>query len=532
MNNLLISFMIIFTIALAIVIVLLFSAHSEKMSLLFSTYRASTYKMPQEIMLLYTKQLDRVEKSLNINVTKEHKIPKKIYRIWCVNGPGFCSGRKAGHNSLKITTENAPEWEQIIYTDKEIDNFVRNNFPEEPRISRAYFSINEKYRAARADLARLLIVYKYGGLYMDMKSCLTGPIPDIPNDKDMYCSHWIEEDKAFSHVFGYDGEIQNWYIYGRKGSSILKDIITHIVTNIENIVENSGYLDSYIVPDPTPSKLKVIITTGPFALTTAIKKSSNKGDVYISNDINKVIGYNCDNSHEEKGHYSTLSEDLILQKNHTTYIPKNIYMTYYDLSKIPAKVFDALEKYTKGYNVEIYDDRMCKEYLEKNYGKDAVEIFDNFTDGAHKADFWRFCILYQRGGIYMDIKTILIKPLDTIFIDKKNLWYTVLCYCNTCIYNGIIASPPFNPVLRDILKYMYKNPIPYRYHEYIIKFLNFSENRTLGKFNVGLNKQRDNWECMLFEEICYQGNDRYGLNCSVYNKSNKVFGIRYDDFPW
>ena len=71
------------------------------------------------------------------------------------------------------------------------------------------------------------------------------------------------------------------------------------------------------------------------------------------------------------------------------------------------------------------------DFLKKYFNKKVLDKFNNLT-GAHKADLWRYCILFLNGGIYLDIKTVLRKPLSEIFT-REDTWYTVASKNqNTC----------------------------------------------------------------------------------------------------
>ncbi len=57
----------------------------------------------------------------------------------------------------------------------------------------------------------------------------------------------------------------------------------------------------------------------------------------------------------------------------------------------------------------------------------------------HIADLMRICIMYQRGGIYLDTDLILLKHLRDIL--KSNV-VTMCQESDTKVWNGFIASPP------------------------------------------------------------------------------------------
>tara|TARA_B110000977_G_C10963423_1_gene449453 strand:+ start:58 stop:963 length:906 start_codon:yes stop_codon:yes gene_type:complete len=225
------------------------------------------------------------------------------------------------------------EWEQKIYTDEEIENFIIKEFGENSKIYQAYLLINAKYSASRSDLARLLLIFVYGGIYLDMKSCIRKEyLPEIPDDKDLWVSNWEYIMKPNIHLFK-NGEYQNWYIYGRPRSKILKSIIEYIVDNI--LLQHEGIYNfdfkNLVILHKTYSKSRVLSTTGPIALTNAINISKHKDDVLIDNTINKYLKYYCErvnnNLTNSKKHYSGVKSQYILKKFN---IKPNLYIFEFD----------------------------------------------------------------------------------------------------------------------------------------------------------------------------------------------------------
>jgi len=216
--------------------------------------------------------------------------------------------------------------------------------------------------------------------------------------------------------------------------------------------------------------------------------------------------------------------------------PKDVYMTYYDLDKIPGYVLENIYRYCKGFKIHIYNDDMCKQFLLEYYGERAVEIFKSFKKGAHKADFWRYCILYSFGGYYFDIKTYFQKPIKNIFTENGNTMYMVICDGDSCIYNGIIVTPPNNPILYKEIRYMFKNNKPRIYREYVNHLLETLQNE--GASKLGENKLKNSWNCVLFKEYCKRCDasekcDRYNLDCKIKDNNGSIlFNTRYKDFPW
>ena len=77
------------------------------------------------------------------------------------------------------------------------------------------------------------------------------------------------------------------------------------------------------------------------------------------------------------------------------------------------------------YDYIFFDDERCKQFLKDEYGEEYLHIFNMLGNGATKADFFRWCYLYKKGGIYLDIDMVCIKPLreyitdDLSFVSRK-----------------------------------------------------------------------------------------------------------------
>ena len=70
---------------------------------------------------------------------------------------------------IKYSQSNNPSYKIRMYTEKMRSRFIKKHFPE---FYKYYIRINSNYGAAKADIWRVLILYKYGGIYIDCKSKL------------------------------------------------------------------------------------------------------------------------------------------------------------------------------------------------------------------------------------------------------------------------------------------------------------------------------------------------------------------------
>ncbi len=102
-------------------------------------------------------------------------------------------------------------------------------------------------------------------------------------------------------------------------------------------------------------------------------------------------------------------------------IPLCIYQTWHT-TNLPPKMQQAVNT-IKAHNPEfqhfLYDDNMCREFIRDNFPEDVLRAYDLLIPGAYKADLWRYCILYKKGGIYLDISYTPFNNFKFLNLTKK-----------------------------------------------------------------------------------------------------------------
>jgi hypothetical protein len=234
-------------------------------------------------------------------------------------------------------------------------------------------------------------------------------------------------------------------------------------------------------------------------------------------------------------------------------IPKLLWQTtYLDPAQVPTR--SLLGEYAAGYEHTIADDAACEAFIVDHFPY-AAETWRALR-GAHRADLWRYFVLYVHGGVYLDIKTVLHQPLDELFPSRgdKLTWYTVVCTTQLdCIYNGIIASPPGNPIFLTLIEYMITHPmtcnLPHlwcpTYHAYVKHAKRAIEERYGATVRGDTVLEDAETRVVLRSEICADDEcqrtpkkrkDQYGLCCNVYDRAvdpqSPVITVRDADYPW
>ena len=216
-------------------------------------------------------------------------------------------------------------------------------------------------------------------------------------------------------------------------------------------------------------------------------------------------------------------------------IPKIILQTYSNPTRIPKKVESNFNKFAKGYERRVYSDSDAIQFLSQYFSVAVLNKFTTLKRGAHKADLLRYCLLYIYGGIYLDIKTELVQPIDEMFKDRTIT--TCLTKGARSTYQGIIAAPPCQPIFLHLIHLILSRSNSPRYHRFVKDFYAFIK-MDVGRVEEGYLKGKMH-DYMIFTEHvtrgsdnCHDGLDRYGVCSNITLNGRRIFKTRYADYPW
>lgn len=100
-------------------------------------------------------------------------------------------------------------------------------------------------------------------------------------------------------------------------------------------------------------------------------------------------------------------------------IPKQIFQTFKTkkLSWITRYHVARLKRMNPEYEYHFYDDEMIIDFFKEEFPPEYLKAYQRITIGAAKADFFRYAVLYKKGGIYLDLDAKLIKPFRKFIFD-------------------------------------------------------------------------------------------------------------------
>lgn len=215
--------------------------------------------------------------------------------------------------SVDAMRRRNPGWEYRFYEDADVADYILQNYGSD---FLAYFqALNPKYAAAKADLFRYLVMYRDGGVYLDIKSHATRPLDEVLAPSDQFLlSHWPDDGEGQHSAWGLHaelrgvpgGEYQQWFIVAAPGHPFMKATIEAVLRNIR----------SYSPLTHSIGKPAVLRTTGPIAYTRAIAPIRTQHPhrvVDSQDDLGFQYSIYPEQTHEAAlgAHYSEVGEALV-----------------------------------------------------------------------------------------------------------------------------------------------------------------------------------------------------------------------------
>lgn len=105
-------------------------------------------------------------------------------------------------------------------------------------------------------------------------------------------------------------------------------------------------------------------------------------------------------------------------------IPKIIHQTYTNPNKLGKEFLDnidMLKKRNSDWKYKFYSGRDRIDFIEEHFSGNVLKSYLKIDNryAACQADFFRYLVLFMHGGVYLDIKSTIIKPLNDV-IDSKD----------------------------------------------------------------------------------------------------------------
>ena len=99
-------------------------------------------------------------------------------------------------------------------------------------------------------------------------------------------------------------------------------------------------------------------------------------------------------------------------------IPKIIHQTYAN-HQYPVEIknnISSIKDLNKDWEYRFYTDSDIYEFIKKYYSPDILSCWQSINPvyGAARADLFRYLLLYECGGVYLDLKGVMTRPLSEV----------------------------------------------------------------------------------------------------------------------
>lgn len=152
-------------------------------------------------------------------------------------------------------------------------------------------------------------------------------------------------------------------------------------------------------------------------------------------------------------------------------IPKVIYQTF-KTNKIPLLTKFYIWLYMRknpGYRRAFYDDEMVRTFIKENFDDRTFSAYNRLQIGAAKADFFRYAVLFIKGGIYLDLDSDIITNLDRHLLDSDTAVITRERKHQNLFAQWALIYDKGHPFLKRTIEYIVdnieKNAFPHDVHQ-------------------------------------------------------------------
>ena len=144
-------------------------------------------------------------------------------------------------------------------------------------------------------------------------------------------------------------------------------------------------------------------------------------------------------------------------------IPKIIHQTWRDhILPVPSELPDSWKEINPDWDYRFWTDTDLLDFVSSFY-PELLELYTSYPSPVQRADLARYLLLDQFGGIYADIDTRCVGPLDAIVNEDRiilssepdeHLYHVADLGLPWMLFNGVIASPQKHPFWQHVVQTM------------------------------------------------------------------------------
>jgi autotransporter strand-loop-strand O-heptosyltransferase len=151
-------------------------------------------------------------------------------------------------------------------------------------------------------------------------------------------------------------------------------------------------------------------------------------------------------------------------------IPRIIHQTF-KTNSLPGDVqtvVNRLKAMNPTFEYRFYDDGACIEFIKNTYDSDILNTYLSISPiyTSARADLFRYLLMYEIGGVYLDIKSCTTVPLEETLLPTDEYllshwpgrdWNEILSYFHGEFQNWHIICKPKHPFLKKVIETVINN---------------------------------------------------------------------------
>lgn len=172
---------------------------------------------------------------------QDSKIASNIFQICLLGNDSsakdvFFRLPLAFRENIDKLKKNNPNYRYRLFSDIEAKQFILQYYGE--KILYYYQRIDDTYLAAKADFLRYLLLYAFGGVYLDLKSSIEFPLSKTLRKEDRFLVfYWDNLPGGQQHylipTYITKGEMLQTFIISARGHLFLRKVIMNVLCQID-----------------------------------------------------------------------------------------------------------------------------------------------------------------------------------------------------------------------------------------------------------------------------------------------------------
>ena len=207
-----------------------------------------------------------------------------------------------------------------------------------------------------------------------------------------------------------------------------------------------------------------------------------------------------------------------------------IYQTWHtpDINDIIKEKINKMKELNPSYEYKFFNDNDMDIFVSENFNGDIIECYNKLNIRAAKADFWRYLILYQCGGIYIDMDCMITQSLDSLITNDNDAILSIETV-------GICDGPDKNYYINWAMIFAKGHPILKKTIEFLITNVknNSYPNDIFNTTGPAVLTRAINYiHLKTYNDIIdvYKINNAYDYSFYIHGYSYRIYGFKYNDF--